>query len=170
MVVNLTKLPTAQQLAIKALLESGHSERSTAKLSGVSRETVRAVQRAKNLDPQQVDRIKAGLAGKLYDTADRSIDSITDEKLQRSTAVQAMTTAAIAIDKARLIEGKATARTEYVDASDKEIADEIGRLEGELAKWERGEIVNAEGIEEEDTTPAGQPASETMDEGPNGAD
>lgn len=170
MVVNLTRLPIAQQLAIKALLETGKSERHTARLSGVSRETVRAVKVSNNLDPQAVDRIKSGLAGKLYNTADRSIDSITNDKLKHSSAVQAMTTAAIAIDKARLIEGKATSRTEYVNASDKEINDEIARLEGELASWEGGQIVNAEGCEGHDTTPIGQPAPQTVEHGVNGAD
>lgn len=170
MVVNLTKFPIAQQLAIRALLETGKSERSTAKLSGVSRETVRAVKEARNLDPQAVDRIKRGLAGKFYDVTDRSLDHITNEKLKSSSSVQLATTAAIALDKARLIEGKATARTEYVDASDKEINDEITRLEGELGRWERGEVVNAEGSEEEGTTPTTQHASETVDDGPDGAD
>jgi len=170
MAVTLKLLPIAQQLAIKALLESGKSERSTAKLSGVSRETVRAVRECKNLDPQAVDRIKNGLAGKFYSTVDRSLDHITDSKLESASAQQLMMTAAIGTDKARLIEGKATVRTEYVNASDKEINDEIARLEGELAQWHSGELVNAEGIEEEPTTPAGQPASETVNQGDNGAD
>ena len=173
MAVNLTKLPLAQQLAIKALLESGTSERKAATLSGVSRETVRAVQKCKSLDPERVDKIKRSLAGKFYDVTDRSLDHITDEKLEKSSSVQLATTAAIALDKARLIEGKATARTEYLDASDQAINDEIARLEGELARWESGEIVNAQelpGIEGESTTPAGQPASPTVDKGSNGAD
>ena len=170
MVVNLTKLPIAQQLAIKALLESGKSERQIAKLTKNSRTTIRAINKRVDLDPQLVDRIKVGLAGKLYHTADRSIDAITDDKLEKSTAVQAMTTAAIAIDKARLIEGKATSRTEYVDASDQEINDEIARIEGELQHWKDGDIVNGEGIEDPHTTPAGQHASETVNQGVNGAD
>ena len=170
MVVNLTKLPIAQQLAIKALLETGKSERSTAKLSGVSRETVRAVKEAKNLDPQAVDRIKKGLSAKFYDIADRSLDHITDDKLKGAQPSQLIMTAGIATDKARLIEGKATSRTEYVDASDQEINEEIARLEGELAEWKGGEIVNAQGFEEESTTPAGQLAPETVDQEANGAD
>jgi hypothetical protein len=170
MVVNLTKLPIAQQLAIKALVESGTSERKAAKLSGVSRETVRAVKESKNLDPEAVDRIKKGLAAKFYSVADRSIDNITDEKLKHAQPSQLIMTAGIATDKARLIEGKATARTEYVDASDKEINDEIERLEGELGKWERGEVVNGEGIEDEHATPERQSAPSTVDQGANGAD
>lgn len=169
MAVNLTKLPIAQQLAIKALLETGKSERSTAKLSGVSRETVRAVNQCQTLDPQRVDRIKKGLSAKFYDVADRSLDHISDDKLKNAQPSQLIMTAGIATDKARLIEGKATTRTEYVDASDKEINDEIERLEGELGKWERGEIANT-GLEDEDTTPEGQSASETVDEVVNGAD
>ena len=165
MAVTLARLPLAQQLAIKALLESGKSERSTALLSGVSRNTVRAVNKCTTLDPDKVNTIKNGLAGKLYHTADRSIDSITDDKLDKSSAVQAMTTAAIAIDKARLIEGKATSRTELVDASDQEINEEIARLESELQGWKDGTIVNAVGSEDPLTTSEGQPASETVDRG-----
>lgn len=170
MAVTLKLVPIAQQLAIKALLESGKSERSTAKLSGVSRETVRAVKECKNLDPQAVDRIKAGLAGKFYSVADRAIDHITDDKLKGANPQQLIMTAAIGTDKARLIEGKATSRTEYVDASDQEINDEIAKLEGELARWQNGDLVNTEGYEEEDATPAGQHAPETVEQGTNGAD
>ena len=169
MTVSLTKLPITQQLATKALLESGASVRKAAKLSGLALDTVRAIRDCKTLDPDRVARIKEGMAGKLYDTANRSIDSITDDKLAKSTAVQAMTTAAIAIDKARLIEGKATARTEYVDATDQQINDEIARLEGELAGWKDGTLVNGQGVEEESTSPIGQPAVETVADGGNGA-
>lgn len=155
MVVNLTKLPLAQQLAVKALLESGKSERHTAKLSGVSRESVRKIKECKSLDPQAVDRIKAGLAGKFYQAVDRSLDSISDKKLENATAQQLMMTAAIGTDKARLIEGKATSRTEYVDASDKELNEEIAKLEGELAQWQDGTLMNGEAVpnEEVPTTP-----------------
>lgn len=170
MPVNLNRLPIAQQLAIKALLESGKSERFTAKITKNSRETVRAVNKCQTLDPQLVDRIKSGLAAQFYGVVDRSLQSITDDKLKASTAQQLMMVAAIGTDKARLIDGKVTARTEYVNASDKEINDEIARLEGELGKWESGEVVNAEGNEPEHTTPAGQHASETVDPVPQGAD
>jgi carboxylesterase type B len=166
MVVNLTKLPLAQQLAAKALLESGKSERQTAKLSKISREAVRAIKECKSLDPEQVDRIKKGLAAKFYDVADRSIDNITDDKLKNAQPSQLIMTAGIATDKARLIEGKATSRTEYVDASDQELNDEIARLEGELTGWKDGSIVNGEavpGIEEEQSTSAGLQAVQTVE-------
>lgn len=170
MPVSLTRLPLAKQLAIKALLEIGKSERQTAKLSGVSRDSVRAVNKRRDLDPKLVDRIKSGLAAKFYDAADRSLDHISHEKLAKSTSVQLMTTAAIGVDKARLIEGKATSRTEYVDATDKEINEEIAKLEAELEQWRSGDLVNTEtevstGIEDAPTTPAGQPAPQTVDQG-----
>ena len=170
MVVKLTKFPIAQQLAIKALLETGASERKTARLSGVSRETVRAVKECKTLDPERVDRIKKGLSAKFYDVADRSLDHISDEKLKGAQPSQLIMTAGIATDKARLIEGKATTRTEFVDASDQEINDEIAKLEGELAKWHNGELVNTEGYEDDTPIPAGQSASETVEEVANGGD
>lgn len=166
MVVNLTRLPIAQQLAVKALLECGKSERHTAKLSGISRETVRAIKYCKSLDPQAVDRIKNGLAGKFYGIVDRSLDAIDNGKLDGSTAQQLMMVAAIGTDKARLIEGKATSRTEHLNASDQELNDEIARLEGELVKWEDGAIVKGEtvpGVEGEPTTPERLQASPSVE-------
>jgi hypothetical protein len=166
--VNPTRLPIAQQLATRALLESGASERRAAKLSGLSRETVRAIKQAKNLDPDAVDRIKKSLSAKFYDVADRSLDHITDDKLEKAQPSQLIMTAGIATDKARLIEGKATQRTEYVDATDAQIQDEIARLEAEEAKLKANAI--DVGFEEVDTTPDTQPAPETVNQEANGAD
>ena len=164
MAVTLTRLPIAQQHAIKALLEIGKSERQTAKLAGVSRATVQAIKNCASLDLEQVGRIKEGLAAKFYGTVDRSLDSITDIKLKASSAQQLMMVAAIGTDKARLIEGKATSRTEFVDATDQAIQEEIGALEKELAELGgSGEVVDSEGSEDVGTVPEGQQAPPTVE-------
>ncbi len=164
------RIATARAYAIRALVESGMTKKEIARREHISTNTIRAIQKSEKFDPQRVDRIKQGLAGKWYETADRAIDRIDDTKLQQSTALQLGTLAAISTDKARLIEGKATSRTEYVDASDQEINDEIARLEGELAGWKDGSIVNGEGIEEPHATLAGLSPSQTVEQGGEGAD
>jgi hypothetical protein len=131
------------------MLEAGASERMAAKKAGVSRETVRAINKCKTLDMEVVDRIKKGLAAKFYDVADRSLDNISDSKLEHAQPSQLIMTAGIATDKARLIEGKATSRTEYVDATDKQIQEEIAALEKELQDLgATGEILEAAALED----------------------
>lgn len=161
MTVNLTRLPLAQQHSIKALLEAGASIRKAAKLSGVCNETVLAIKRCKSLDLETVERIKKGLGAKFYDVADRSLDSITDDKLKHSSASQLVMTAAVATDKARLIEGKATQRTEFVDATDRALEEEISGLEAQLASMgASGDVVDV-GSEEVPAIPVGQQAPQS---------
>lgn len=133
MPVTLTRLPIAQQYAIRALIDSGKSIRQAAQLSGVSYMTAFTIKHAKTLDMEAVDKIKNGLAGKFYDVADRSLNHISNKKLKHSSAAQLIMVSAVSTDKARLIEGKATQRTEYIDATDKAIHEEISRTEAELA-------------------------------------
>ena len=162
--VTLAHTPITQQLAIKAYLESGMSIKQTARLAKVSPTTVIVVKRLTSLNPDSVDRIKKLLAAKFYSVTDRSLDAITDEKLKKSSASQLIMVAAVGTDKARLIEGKATSRTEYVDAADKAIEEEIGTLEQELAELgANGEVVESTGSEAMPTIPEGQPAPSTVE-------
>ena len=164
------RIAPARAYAIRALVESGMTKKEIAKREHISPNTIRAIQKSDKFDPQRVEHIKQNLAANWYQTADRAINAITDAKLEQSTALQLGTLGAISTDKARLIEGKATVRTEYVDSSDQAINDEIARLEGELAQWKSGDIVNSEGIELPLTTSAGQPASQTVDQGSDSAE
>lgn len=163
------RIAPARAYAIRALVESGFSRAEIARRDHVSNNTIAAIEKSDRFDPQRVERIKQGLSAHFYDRVNSALETITQEKLDKSTALQLMTVAAIGTDKARLIEGKATARTEYVDASDQAIDDEIARLEGELTQWKDGQIVNAQGLEEVGTTPEGQHALETVDGGSTGA-
>jgi len=164
------RIAPARAYAIRALVDSGYSKKEICKREHVSINTVRAIQNSNRFDPARVDSIKQNLAAKWYQTADSAIDNIDATKLKQSSALQLATVAAISTDKARLIEGKATSRTEYMNVEDQAVNDEIARLEGELGAWERGDIVNTEGSEGERTTSAGLQAPETVDKGPNGAD
>ena len=143
--VTLKRIPLATQLAVKALLDSGKTIKEVCKDSGLSTMTVWTIKHHKGLDPDRVDAIKKGLSGKFYSVADRSIDGITDEKIQKASVSQLIMTAGISVDKARLIEGQATARVEFRDATDDAIAREIEALEAQIAS---GPVVDAQ-LEEE---------------------
>jgi len=163
------RMAPARAYAIRALVESGFNKREICKREHVSINTVNAIKNSPRFDPQRVDRIKQNLSAQWYDTGHRALNEISDQKLSESSALQLATVAAISTDKARLIEGKSTSRTEYVNAEDQAVNDEIARLEAEVGKWERGEVLNTEGLESEGTTSAGQLAPETIDEGAKGA-
>ena len=161
-----TRMSSAKAYAIRALVDAGFSKRKIAEKEHISVNTVNAIKNSDRFDPQRVDRIKANLSAHFYDTVNRSLETITQEKLDKSSALQLMTVAAIGTDKARLIEGKATSRTEYMSVEDKAVQDEIARLEVELGKWQDGDILNT-GCEPLDATSTGQQASPTVEGGAN---
>jgi len=147
MAVNLTRFPELRGAEIKALLEQGYSIAKCATMAGCSRDTVVAIKKSNKFDRAIVDSIKNHISGKFYKVADAAVNAITPEKLQNATPVQLITTAGIAIDKARLIEGDATQRIEFVGVVDDELQGQIAALEGELAGWKSGQTVNAEAFE-----------------------
>jgi hypothetical protein len=101
----------AQKLAVKALLESGKSPTQIQREEGMDKSTVYNVMRDKRISllaKQQVDFIKNSLVGMTYANAYRAQDSITDEKLSQSSALQLMTLSAIGIEKGRLMENLST--------------------------------------------------------------
>src|SRR6185436_8156683 len=100
-------------------------------------------------DSAIVERVKKHLSAHFWISAERSLQNITDSKLEKASANALMWTAGVATDKALLLEGKPTARVEVV-AGDQELNSEIARLEGELAGWKSGQILNAEGSMEGD--------------------
>ncbi len=163
------RMAPARAYAIRALADSGYSKTEICKREHISLNTIKAIQKSDKFDPARVDRIKHNLAAKWYQTADSAIDNIDATKLKASSALQLATVAAISTDKARLIEGKATSRTEYLDVADVALNDEIARLESELGGWKDGTIVNTVGSEGPHATPEGQHAPETMDKGSNEA-
>ena len=128
-----------------ALLEQGRTIGRVAKEMGVSRQVVKSVKaQPERWDRALVDAIKNKLAGKFYRIANRSIDAITDSKLQSASAAQLILVSATATDKARLIEGQATQRVAYESVADRELQDEIAKLEGELEAL-KGSAIEVEG-------------------------
>jgi DNA-binding transcriptional MerR regulator len=144
MPVNLTRFPELRQAEIKALLEQGYSLKKISQMAKCSLETVIAVKRSNKFDRAIVDAIKDKISGKFYRVADAAVDAITPEKLENATPVQLITTAGIAIDKARLIDGDSTARVEFVGVNDAALEEEIMQLQTELDGWKQGSTVNAE--------------------------
>ena len=142
--VSLKQYPKAKAYAIRAMAESGASYKEMREATGAANETILAIKRADSFDPERVKRLKEGLAAKFYDKIDQSLDAITPEKLVTATAQQNMMVAAIGLDKARLIDGDPTARVEFVNSSDRELAGQIAELTANLQRLERGEILDAE--------------------------
>lgn len=160
------RMAPARAYAIRALVDSGFPKPEICRREHISKNTLKAIETSDKFDPQRIDRIKSSLSAHFYDTAHRSLEGVTPEKIEKASGLQLVTMAAISTDKARLIEGKATSRTEYLSVEDMALNTEIQRLEGELGQWKDGSIVNG-GIEGPDTTPIGVQAPETVDKGSN---
>ena len=126
------------------MLDSGMSYSQIRARCDISPATISAIRKSEKFDPERVNRIKEGLATKLYTKVDLALDSITEDKLKMASAQQAMMTAAIGIDKARLIEGQVTSRLEFVNASDKELAGQIADLSAQLERLQSGQIIDAD--------------------------
>lgn len=152
--VTLTQYDEAKAYAVRAMLEAGMSRSQIHAKVKISDETISVIKKSEKFDPERVRVIKDGLAAKIYEKVDLALDSIDKDKLIKATAQQAMMTAAIGIDKARLIEGEVTQRVEFVNAADKDLAAEIAKLNEELARLERGEIVDAEVSTNQPESPA----------------
>jgi hypothetical protein len=138
------RLSPVRAYGIRALVEAGVSQREIARKEHVSTNTVQAIKYSDRFDANRVEAIKKNLSASWYTTAGRSLERITDQKLDQSSAAQLAVISAVATDKARLIEGKATSRTEYADKSDLEIQAEIKKLEDELGAIETEGAVDAE--------------------------
>ena len=147
MTVNLKRFPELRQAEIKALLEQGYSIKKISRMADCSIETVMAVRKSNKFDRSIVEAIKDKISGKFYRVADAAVDAISHEKLQNATPVQLITTAGIAIDKARLIDGDATARVEFVSQTDNDLDSEIADLQFQLEEWKSGRLVNGEVLE-----------------------
>ena len=105
------RLKPIQKLAINALLKTGHTPTEISRLNGVDRTTVYNVMRDPRfrvLPSQEVNEIKKSLTGMTYKTAIQAEMTIDQEKLDKSSALQLMTIAAIGIEKGRLMENLST--------------------------------------------------------------
>lgn len=114
----------------------------------VSPSTIQAVltAQASFRDEKTVEAVRKGIKNFWWVTAQRGLESITDEKLSKSSALQLGTLAAMATDKARLSEGLPTVRIEYAGQEDEALQARIAQLEGELAQSEGYKVVQAEQV------------------------
>ena len=132
---NAKRLTEGERLLIHTeRVKSTKTTRQVAKEYGVSNATVTALEHDERLKAKlaHADHIKKALSADLYITAQRSLDAITDERLQKVNAYQNAIITATCLDKARLIEGSSTlnvsVRTVVSDLEQrkKELLDALG--------------------------------------------
>lgn len=98
-----------------------------------------------HIDPAIVEGVKKRFAAHWWITGERALQGITDDKIKAASASQLGILAAVATDKASLLEGKPTSRVEFQSVEDREAADRIAGLEAELEGWKEGTTVNVVG-------------------------
>lgn len=106
-------IQTGRRIAILARLEAGESCTEVARREKVS---VSAVQSIKNdphlrelLDGKAVEKTKEMMSAKFYLASDRLLEeAMRPEKIAKLRTTEGMMAAGIAVDKARLLEGKST--------------------------------------------------------------
>jgi len=128
-------VPLLIQQAVIAGREAGKSLRTLAKDTNLSVNTIRAILRQETPPSRMVERMKKGLAGKLYQVADMALDRVVEEGvIERLGGYQAMLVAGIAIDKARLVEGESTQNIDIrlITMKLEELAAEEKRLMAQL--------------------------------------
>lgn len=143
-----SKVSAATKQAIIALSRGNETQAEIIKRLHVSPSTVQAVltAQAKWEDSKTVETIRKGNAAFWWVTSRRALESITDEKLVRSSALQLGTLAAMATDKARLSEGLPTVRIEYQGQEDEALQARIAQLEGVLAQSDGYKVIQAEQV------------------------
>ena len=130
----LNPMTTKKALAI-AMRENGHTWTQIQAATGMSRSTLTILFR----DPmaavplEMVNALRQVEDAKLTAVAHAALDQLLDDptKMEKATAQQLVTTAAISIDKRELLAGRETARIETT-LSDDQIHDELRRLRTEL--------------------------------------
>lgn len=74
----------------------------------------------------------------------KSKEHITDEKLEKSSALQLATIGAISEDKARVIEGEVTQRIGFDDLTDLQLEDKLAKDQELLKRLEKGEVIDVD--------------------------
>ena len=105
MPITLERIPHDKQVAVHGLLAQNYPYRKIAKALDISPTTVTAIAKRIPNNPEDVDTFKKALIARVYAISGRSMDFITDDKLDRMNALQLMTIGAIGIDKGRDMEG-----------------------------------------------------------------
>jgi hypothetical protein len=113
-----------------------------------------ALKQGQHVDQRIVEQVKKNIAAHFWVSAERSLQHITDDKLEKASANALMWTAGVATDKALLLEGKPTQRIEYQGTEDRDAAARIEELEAELDGWKDGSVMNVEGSLEGEGVPS----------------
>ena len=111
--VEVQHLQTGRRIAILARLEAGERPADIARREKVSLTTVQDIRNDPRLrelsDGKAVERTKELMSAKFYLASDRLLDeAMRPEKLSKLRTTEGMMAAGIAVDKARLLEGKST--------------------------------------------------------------
>jgi len=128
------KIDPARQNALYALMLAGYTREECCRILHIGAATITALRKKRPPSPALVEQIKKNLVSKVWETADRANNAISDDKLEEMNAYQLATIQAIQIDKALLLEGRAThivdikGITKAIDIVDAEIVE----LEKEL--------------------------------------
>lgn len=106
-------IQTGKRISILARLEAGDKPAEVARREKVSVSAVRQIQQDPYLrelvDSKAVEKTKEILSAKFYLASDRLLDTaMRPEKLAKLRTTEGMMAAGIAVDKARLLEGKST--------------------------------------------------------------
>jgi hypothetical protein len=143
-----SRISNGVKASIVALERGNVSRREISRRLHVGPATVQAVLTAQAAfrDEKTVEAVRKGIKNFWWVTAQRGLESITDEKLSKSSALQLGTLAAMATDKARLSEGLPTVRIEYQGQEDEALQARIAQLEGELAQSDGYKVVQAESV------------------------
>lgn len=146
-VPNGANTPLATKAAVIAMDSLGASQTKIAQELEISRQTVAALLKSgDHTNPVIVERIKREMEGRMWITAARAQEAITDDKLAAASALQLMTVSAIGTDKALLLSGRPTVRIEHQTVEDAEAARKIEELTAQLDGWKDGTTINADAV------------------------
>ena len=132
--------------AVLAMDQLGVPRTEIARREKISTSTLYEIlKRGDHMNPAIVESVKKNMAAHYWVTGERSLQHITDDKLEKASANALMWIAGVSTDKALLLEGKPTSRVEHMSAEDTQAADKIRALEDELGGWKDGTTINVVG-------------------------
>lgn len=141
-------LSTGKKIAILAMLQNGIPAWQVAMMEGVSKTTVRSIELdpyLQQLKPEIVEGTRKMLASRFYLLSDKSVDKASDdEKMDKMSAYQLTMMAAVAVDKARLMDGQSTENLAVHNISDniRSSSNEMDAMKASLIK--RFKILDAD--------------------------
>lgn len=149
--VTLNRIPAGKAISIRAMLDDGFSYKKIMQELGVCAEVIATVKKSEVLDEDYLERTKSRLTQKYYHLADSTLDFITPEKLESSSAPQLMTVSAIAFDKARLSDGLSTENLTFRNLAT-QISDDRHKISRRLAELGGEDILNGEIVDSQNET------------------